>query len=162
MLESNYKRLAYVGILLWIGIAVCEAALLTDDSGIHLELGVAPNIIIAAIFSLILVFFLLPLFYIKSYSRRLFISILVIGALTIAFPANDAWETVTRWLAPKENTFFSNLSLFKVSAFRAKVNNIENAILLGIFICQLTILILTFIIRKLNATKNPANNKKVG
>lgn len=157
MLRSNYKRLSYVGITLWTAILICQAALLTDDSGIHIEFGIIPNLALAVLFILILVFFLLPLFYVKSYSRKLFISILVTGAVAIFLPAMNAWETIRRWLTPKENTFLSGLHLFHISEFRSAINNIENIVLLGLFFCQLVLFILTFIVKKSRPSREDGN-----
>jgi hypothetical protein len=62
MLLSNYKRLSYAGILLSAALIICEAALMTDDSGLNIDLGIGFDILWGVLLVLMFVFFCFPFF----------------------------------------------------------------------------------------------------
>ena len=154
MLVSNYKRFAFTGILLMFIFALCEAALVNDDTGFKLDLGIGFTILIIVFFLLLFLFFVLPIYYVRSLNQKLFAAILILGLLTIILPAINTWYTITSLLKPKETGLFANLDLFKTSAFRSTVTNIETVIIVLLFLCQVAILILSFKIKKLRRVED--------
>ena len=148
MLVSIYKRLCYAGSALLLTFFICEAALTTDDSGLNIHFDAGIYVIISLIFVLIFLYLLLPFFYTRSYSRKLFISILVIAPLAMFLPALNSWDAITRWLKPKGTGIWANLDLFKTSAFTSTLLNVEHVIFIGLFICQLAIFIVTIRLNK--------------
>lgn len=149
MLLSNYKRFAYAGIVLLIIFLSCEIALTKDDTGLQLNLGIGFHILIISLFLVQFMFFILPFYYVKSYNCKLFIYIIITGLLTIFIPALSTWYTITRLLKSKDIGFWANVDLFKTSAFRKTIHNIEDMIFILLFICQIAILMLSLKIKKL-------------
>ena len=148
MLVSNYKRLSYAGIALLVIFFICEAALTTDNTGLNIHFNIGIYVIIALIFTLIFLYLLLPLFYIRSYNRKLFISIIILGPLAMFLPALNSWDAISIWLKPKGTGMWANLDLFKTSAFKDTIFTIEHVIFICLFLCQLAIFIVTIRLKK--------------
>lgn len=148
MLLSVYKKICYIGLLLLAAYLFCEALLTTDDSGLKIHLGFGFTLLWSGFIILMFIFFFLPIYYIRSNTRKLFISIIITGILAMLVPAFSAWESISDWLRPKETTIWSLFDPFKISAFRRQVNNTIHIIFLCIFICQLVLFILTFRVKK--------------
>ncbi|MGG9960427.1 hypothetical protein [Ferruginibacter sp. SUN106] len=147
MLLSIYKVLCYTGIALLISLGICEAALSTDNSGLNIDfnLGIGFDILITIVFIAMFTFFVLPLFYVRFRKQKIFIIILITGIVAMFLPALSFWENISRWFGP-EHIDFSDV--FKTSAFRKHISSIENIVAICIFICQLSVFILTFRIKR--------------
>jgi hypothetical protein len=147
-LKSICKGLCYVGILSIVVHLICDAVLTSDKTGWNFNFGLLFDIIVLIIFLFVFLSFLLPLFYIKSYSKKLFITTFIIVIIAMIAPGYMSWQAIEKWLQPKPAFDLSGI-FGKTSDFRRNIIRFQGCIITAWFVLQLLILVLTFRIRNL-------------